>query len=432
MLLSSRWRNSPEARRTLWAVADQCAVSGGNFATNLILLRVLLPIEYGTYALVLNSIIFCNSIQQALISYPLCVRGAGVRLVLFRRILAFALLGTTVLLCTVLGPPLIAVGLSLGPAVAIGASVLAMWLWQLQSTLRSGFIAILDQRRALTGDAISYGGQALVLGLACLRGRPSLLVIFSIIAGTSLLASLVQTWQLSPTPPPRRMLRPLAWHFWNLGYWNVVASLLGFFTLQAFPWLILMGHGRIEVAAFGALFQFLAFSNPLLFSLGSLITATVARGGDYRSKSVRTYLFVTCGIMACYLLLLAGAGPTLMRWLYGRFSPYLPYAPVIRVFAAAWVFEVIALLAMAVLGGLRRPRSLFVIQLFGAAAAALIALPLTYWIGLLAAGIGLIVVNGVRAATGVILILRHKGGRSRGDLSNPIDAGDAGVPRSIL
>ena len=400
-------------RRTVWAIADQCVLSGGNFLTNLILLRTLIPAEFGTYALILNAIIFFNNVQQALVNYPLCVRGAKANRGVFRRLLSFALLATVLFQLLVLTPALSFVARSLDRSSVILASILAMTFWQLQETMRASFLAKLEQRRALLGDAIGYLGQASLIGLICLRTRPSLNVIFLVVAGTSVAAVAVQNWQTRPLWPGLRMLSPMTGGFWLLGRWNAVAKLLSFFTLQAFPWLILLRHGRVEVAAFQAIFQFLAFSNPLLFSVGSLITSTVARQGHYRDPSVWYYGILASGVMACYLVVLGIAGPSVMGLLYGAHSPYLAYSMLMPIFAIAWSFVVLELLIAAVLGGLREPRSLFLMQSSGTIAALVIAVPWIYWKGLIAAAFSMILVNAARAGTGVALLLRKTDGAAR-------------------
>jgi O-antigen/teichoic acid export membrane protein len=421
---------SSDMNRAFWAIADQCAVSGGNFLTNLVLVRTLLPAEFGTYALILNSIVFLNNLQQSVITYPLCVRGARGNERQFRRILGFALFGTALLIVLLLGPGLTLVGLSLLRRATIVAPLLALLCWEMQDTLRSGFLARMQQKRAVVGDALSYGGQALLLGIVCLRAKPSLELIFFTIAGTSLLAFLIQGWQLAPSIPPRRVWNPLVREFWVLGRWSVIAKLLGFLTQQAFPWVLLMQHGRAEVAGFQALFQFLALSNPLLFSIGSMITAVVARHGKYRLRSVRNYLVLVGTVAGTYLVLLGTAGQFVMRLLYGSHSPYITYAPYMRIFAAAWALEIVALLVSSILGGLRKSGLIFVIQFNGAIAAVLIALPWTYWKGLAVAGLGLFVVNLVRAVTGLVLLLRLRGQAGRQG-NGPEDHSSAGRGSSI-
>lgn len=413
-------------QRTIWAVADQCSVSAGNFLTNLVLLRVLLPVEFGTYALLLNGIIFFSTVQQALVTYPLCVRGARATPRQFQRLVGFALLGTGLLVACILAPTLSIAGIFLKRPTVIWAAVLAMFFWQLQDTIRAAFIARMEQRRALLGDALSYLGQALFLGCVSLRLRPSLPLVFATVAVTSLVALLIQSWQLRPAIPPRRSLKPIVGEFWFLGRWTVVAKILGFLTLQAFPWLILLRHGRLQVAGFQAIFQLLAFTNPLLFSLGSLITATVAKQRDFRTPAVLRYILLATGLVGSYLLVLAVAGRPIMRLLYGSHSPYLAFASLIRIFALAWIFEIVAQLATAILGGLREPRSLFHLQVVGAFAAVLVALPLSYVYGVFTAGFGLLLINVLRASTGVLLLWRYKpnlpGGRTTSPASPLVEA----------
>jgi O-antigen/teichoic acid export membrane protein len=398
-----------DSRRALWAIADQCSVSAGNFLTNLILLRVLLPVDFGTYALILNAMIFFGTIQQALVTYPLCVRGARAREKQFRRMVTFALFATALLVTVLLGPILFGVGFSLKRPALILTAMLAMFFWQLQETMRAAFTARLEQRNALLGDALSYLGQAAFLGCVSYKMRPSLGTVFWTIAVTSLLALSIQIYQVAPAKPPRRIIRPLAGEFWFLGRWNLVAKLLGFLTLQAFPWLILMKHGKVEVAGFQAVFQLLAFTNPLLFSISSLITATVAKQRGYKNSAVRNYILMATGLVGTYLLALAVAGPMVMQLLYGRHSQYLPFAPLTRIFAIAWVFEMLAQYATAILAGLRRSHGLFLMQMAGATAAVLVALPFAYFRGVFSVGLGLLLINIVRAVTGLYLILRQNG-----------------------
>ena len=63
-------------RTTSWALIDQAIVSGGNFLTNLVLIRTLVPSAYGAYALVLNAMLFLNNLHTNMIAYPVCMAGA--------------------------------------------------------------------------------------------------------------------------------------------------------------------------------------------------------------------------------------------------------------------------------------------------------------------------------------------------------------------
>ena len=80
--------------------------------------------------------------------------------------------------------------------------------------------------------------------------------------------------------------------------------------------------------------------------------------------------------------------------------------PLLRVFALAWMFEAVALVSTATLGGLEKVKGQFWIQASGCVWAVAVALPLVYRRGLAAAGLGLLMVNAVRAVVGVGLVLR--------------------------
>ena len=57
--------------REAWPVADQAVVSGTNFLTNVMLIRFMGLREFGVFALAWMSILFVNSLQNALIVAPM-------------------------------------------------------------------------------------------------------------------------------------------------------------------------------------------------------------------------------------------------------------------------------------------------------------------------------------------------------------------------
>ena len=270
------------SHRTVWAIADQSVISGGNFATNLILARTLPPVQFGIYALLLNTLLFLNNVHAALITTPVCITGARSDIKVLGRTVSAGITGTLLLSA---GSMLVIVAACaiLKHSTLILPVFLALLFWQLQETLRSGFIARMQQNRAIWGDALSYCGQAILLVTLCAYLEPAISTIFIIIAATSLLAAGVQYTQIRPGLLSRSMLRSNLGEIWLLGRWNVLAKLLGFLTAQAFPWIILLRHGALQVAGFQAIFQLLAVTNPITFSIGSLITASIA--GSRKTES---------------------------------------------------------------------------------------------------------------------------------------------------
>ena len=397
--------------KTMWGLADQGVVSAGNFLTNLLLLRALPPAEFGSYALLLNAMIFLNTMQQSLIGYPLCVRGAQATGTRFRWIVTGGLLAT-VGMFAVNVLVLLAACLWTGQLPLLVPLVAALLFWQTQDTLRVSFISQLRQRAAVPGDALGYLGQALVVGLLWRFLSLNIAKALWVAAGTSLAAFALQWWQLRPAWPERGMLRPIFGDFWRLGRWSVPARVMGFFTLQAFPWVIAARHGTAQVATYQALFQLLALANPILLSMGNLITASIARSDGRSARAGTRYGVLTLGLTWGYLLVLGVGAPLALRLLYGGRSSYAGDAAMLRIFALAWVFEAVALVSTATLGGMERVKGLFWVQLSGCLGAVLVALPLVYLRGVAAAGTGLLLVNVVRAVVGMGLVawaVRGKG-----------------------
>ena len=192
---------------------------------------------------------------------------------------------------------------------------------------------------------------------------------------------------------------------WMPSRWAVPARIMGFFTLQAFPWAIALRHGTGQVATFQALFQIIALANPVLLSMGSLITASIAQSRARSLGEGNRYIIVTAALTGSYLLLVGIGGPRILSLLYGSQGRYAAFGGDLRMLALAWSFEVIALICTSVLGGMERTKGLFWVQTSGFISAALIALPMVYRQGFALAATGLLLVNVTRAVCGVALVL---------------------------
>jgi O-antigen/teichoic acid export membrane protein len=403
-------RRADAVRKTVWGLADQAVVSLGNFCTTLLLIRTLPPEEFGAYALILNAAIFLNTMQQSVIGYPLCVRGSQSGSRSFRELIASAMTatgGVTLLNALVL----LGVCIGMKRPLLVVPLVLAVLLWQMQDTLRGAFQSQLRQREAVPGDAISYLGQAAIIALLCRTHHASVLLAWCAVGGTSLLALLLQLRQLRPTLPSAASMRATLRDFWMLGKWTVPARIMGFFTLQAFPWAIALRHGTGEVATFQALFQIIALANPVLLSMGSLMTASIAQSRAQSLREGSRYIILTAVLTGSYLLIVGLAGPQVLSLLYGSHGRYSAYGADLRMLALAWSFEVVALICTSVLGGMERTTGLFWVQTSGCISAVLIALPLVYRQGLAFAATGLLLVNATRAVCGVALVLYARSGR---------------------
>ncbi|MGB9471410.1 MAG: hypothetical protein WBQ59_18845 [Candidatus Acidiferrum sp.] len=395
-------------RTTTWALCDQAIVSGGNFLTNLVLIRTLSPSSFGAFALLLNAVLFLNNLHTNMVAYPVCIRGAKSDDNTLGDVATGGLLATIIGL--VVSTVLITVAcLSIQRLFLVPIVVGATLFWQLQETLRTVFVSRLAYKRALAGDAISYLGQAAILAVICWHHEPNLTVVFGVILLTSLLAGMGQAVQIRPNRPRRESLNTFFKELWRLGKWSTLAKVVAFFTFQAFPWLLAYTSGLPAVASFQALFQLVALSNPLMFGFNNLIIASIANhaesgvsawGASIKQMRLATVLF------GAYFVVLAICGRFFMKTIYGSHSPYLSNSPLLRYFALAYALEAIAMFAGAILGGLGETRSNFIAQLSAMVISVLVVFPWILRSGLRAAVIGLILVAGTRALTAWYLAIR--------------------------
>src|SRR5262245_24752524 len=183
----------------MWSLADQGTVSLGNSLMYIVLARLLPPIEYGTYALLLSAFFALQLVCSAILFYPLAVyiqpltTAAGVRLLRASWALTFMFLLPLV--------ALVASGLSiLGRPDLIVAGTACFAAWQLHEAARRSLHVSFRFKEALLGDMIAYGGRVPALLVLAYHTSPTLPAVLWIIAGTSMAGALVQAWQLRLVP----------------------------------------------------------------------------------------------------------------------------------------------------------------------------------------------------------------------------------------
>jgi O-antigen/teichoic acid export membrane protein len=394
------------SKNTFWALFDQGVISAGNFFTNLILIRHLGAAEFGVFALLLNAMLFLNNIHAALVTYTICIRGAQADKDVLGKVATGGVAAT--------------LGLAIVNAIALYLActyVAQRWLllfvvaaslcWQIQEALRTVLVSTVSFKRAIGGDALSYLGQAALIGCIFLFRTPNLSSIFVVIAGTSLVAAVLQAIQIRPAAVSRKWLRSFGGEIWILGRWSVLAKLVAFFSLQAFPWALAYRSGLVSVAVFQSLFQLLALTNPLLLSTNNLIMASIAKNRSQDAPllgNAKKYMLYSGGIAALYFVVLLVSGGSVMSLFYGTNSTYVLNAPLLRIFVAAYVLEFVSMFAGAILAGMERTRPLFVQQACAMLIAICVVLPLIMRSGLRAAVYGLLVVNASKALAGWYLV----------------------------
>ncbi len=403
------------SRKTFWALSDQGVISAGNFFTNVILIRHLPAGQFGVFALLLNAILFLNNVHAALVTYTICIRGAQSNEGSLGKVATGGVIATLGLaIVNVIGLYVASSYIAQRPLLlfVVAASV----CWQIQEALRTVFVSRVSYERALGGDAISYLGQAALIGCFCLFGTPSLPSVFLAITGTSLLGALLQAIQIRPTAISGEWLRSFGGEIWILGRWSVLAKLVAFFSLQAFPWALAYRYGFVPVAVFQSLFQLVALMNPVLLSSNNLIMASIAKNRQQAAPflgGAKRYMLYSGGIAAIYFVVLLVSGGRVMSLFYGRNSTYLLSAPLLPIFVAAYALEFVSMFAGAILAGMEKTRALFIQQVWAMLIAICVVLPLVIRFGLRAAVYGLLIVNATKALAGWYLVYAARPGNPK-------------------
>lgn len=397
-------------KRSLWALADQGVVSLGNCATNVLLARGLASSQFGSFAILLEAMIFLNTLQAALVIYPLSVRGAVLDRDGLRKLAGLCLL-FTLALSVPLGVGIFgAADAVTTPLVGILA-VLALVLWQCQETLRRAMMAHGGQKQCLPGDVVSYLGQAsLVFALVMTR---SLTVerAFAIMGLTSAASVGVQVWQIGPRFDSLRALWKTMRDFFTLGRWVMLANFTAVITTLSCSWVLAYFHGTGAVGQFQALANLMKLSNPLTICMAGLIVPAAARafrthGINAAQRVAFRYGLLTAAAIAPYFLFLVLFPTTSLHLLYGAGSEYTPLGNQLRAFVAWYSALIVAQVAGCYLNAIEQSRRGFIAQLAQAAAVILVTLPLTALYGLDGLLLGGVIGNCVMAAAYGVMV-RH-------------------------
>lgn len=181
-----------------WALADQAVVSGCNFATGILLARLLGPEAFGLFVLLNAAMFYVNSFQGALIFTPMASAAPQLPEAQRTRYLQgiFALQLTLsfglALLALGLGEAVLALDafhlstrLDHGILLALAAAMLA---FQLQDLQRRYYFVLEKSRAAFANDLLGYGGQVTLLAIFGLRGTLDVGTAFAAIAASSITA----------------------------------------------------------------------------------------------------------------------------------------------------------------------------------------------------------------------------------------------------
>lgn len=312
-----------------WALADQALISATNFATMVLVARVLTPREFGLYSLAYTGLLFTNGVQSSLVVQPHASLGAprsGAAYVSYTTDTAWSQVGLgvfTAIAVLAVGLAMNARGLWIAPMVlALAAAAPA---WQFQEFVRRAMYVTTQLNHAFVNDIVSYGGQLIALLALWQQDMLSPVTAILALAGTSAVASALGLWQVR-TQLDRSISRPQLWSTikenWLFGKWLLGGNLAFWTSGQLYP---IFAAALVSVTATGlmrAAQTVLGPTNVLMNSIDSVFSPKAARsyatGGleELRCFLARIEMFVMVA-MGSYCLAVAIFARPIFHFLYG-------------------------------------------------------------------------------------------------------------------
>ncbi|HEY1628661.1 MAG TPA: hypothetical protein VGF52_02315 [Tepidisphaeraceae bacterium] len=387
-----------DSKRSFWAMADQGVVSLGNFGVSILLAacfeRQNALSDFGSYWILMELMLFLNGVQAALVVYPLSIRGPVADQARLGRMASMSML-LTLILWPLMGASVVATALIAKIPVSVGLwAAAALALWQVQETLRRALISHLKFRQTLIGDAISYLGQIISVGVLAWMGQLTLMGTFAAMALTSGVAVLVQGAQVGLHDISLKEMREYALDCWGLGRWVLYGNFSRFFTGPLFNWNLAFWLGKNLLAVTYAVSNLLRLTNPLMFAISTLIMPNATRANKESGIGAARHEMHRFGLLGALMLapylgmLLLAPRFSIALAYWDWHSPYLEYAMALRIAAVTSVLLYFGTVLSALLNAVERTRSTFIAQAAYAATTVLIVLPTTAIFGFMGAFAG--------------------------------------------
>ena len=386
------------------SITDQMVSSGSNFATTLILARLLGKHEFGLFVLANTVLLLVASAQNALIWQPLMLRGAMLDKHAVGSFLRANVVIQSVLLVT--GSAVIAiVGLLWKPLRPVMVPLaVASALYGAQEFFRRVLYTRGRVGSAVVNDVVSYGLQAVGVWVLAWRVGVSVGTALWVVGLTSLLGVILGAWQLREYWA-RGMddLRSVVRANFEIGKWITAVVMLDTVSIYAYPALVAALVDLQETAALGVITQVLAPLVLLIRPLDSYYTPAAARalvrgGAEGSRRVVLDSVRLIAPPYGLYLLGTIVFASPILSIVFGE--RYVQYAEVLRVFAiAATVHFPIGFLHIML--NVRRMQHFFLVE-------GLCSVVLTYTVGLYLVGrLGLIglAVTAVMTRAGQLCVL---------------------------
>jgi O-antigen/teichoic acid export membrane protein len=337
--------------KELSALCDQALVSGANFATNVILARVLGIREYGIFALSWMAVLFVASLQWAFIVLPMMSVGPKQEehdrpfyygAVLIQEI-AFAAMSVAGIL--------IALRLSVlhfpqwnVQSLALPLSF-AAFAYLLQDFVRRYFFSVSRSQFALICDAISYLTQIPIIVLFSHRPNFSSSVALWIIGATSLVSFLAGWVWFESIKFRTSALREVTVRHWKISRWLAPSAFMQWSSGNLFIVAAPVYYGAAAAAVLRAAQNIVAVAHVWFLGLDNVVPAEAARrmhsqGLDAAFNYIKQ-IMIRWGLITLAFVSIVSLRPNL--WLKLVYGPkYAGYGHILQLYALLYLMTFFA------------------------------------------------------------------------------------------
>lgn len=402
--------------KELSALCDQALVSGANFATNVILARVLGIREFGVFALSWMAVLFVYSLQWAFIVSPMMSVGPkqeehnrpfyyGAVVIQELVFAAVSVAGMLIVLriSALHFPQWNIQGLGLPLSFAAFA-------YLLQDFVRRYFFSTGRSKFALLSDAISYLTQIPIILLLSHRANFSSSQALWIIGATSLVSFLAGWMWFEPVKFRVSELREVTLRHWKISRWLAPSAFMQWSSGNLFLVAAPVYYGAAAAAVLRASQNIVAVAHIWFLGLENVVPTEAARrmhaqGLDAAFNYIKQIVF-RWGLITLGFVSIVSLRPDLwLRLVYG--SKYAGYGHILQLYALIYLMTFFAGPLRAGLQALEYTAPIFwsysAMTVFSLAFAA----PFAQWFGLTGAMLGMIATQFLfQCVVGVGLVLK--------------------------
>jgi O-antigen/teichoic acid export membrane protein len=377
--------------RETWALTDQAVVSATNFLTNVMLARFMGLREFGIFALAWMSVLFVNSLQNALIVSPMMSIGPKQEekdrpsyfgAVVFQELVLVSFCFVLVFVSLKLSSNYFRHSDLQHLALPLAVSAFA---YQMQDFVRRYFFATNQSRHALADDALSYLPQLPILFLLHRAGFLNSATALWVMALTSIVGVVAGWFWIERLEFHWDWIKVISRRHWKVSRWLGASAVLQWTSGNLFLVVAPVYYGAAAAGVLKASQNLMGTTHVWFQGLDNVVPAESARrlrdGGVHAMLAyTRSILLRWGGLTLLFAIVMAAAPGFWLRLVYG--SQMVQYGYILRLYALLYVLIFVGGPLRAGLQALEFTVPIFWSYLAMSAFAFAFAVPMAKWLGL--------------------------------------------------